>query len=66
MIVKPDSAHGIFRLRTLAVNRTLAGHQIRTFRTEVPTADSLLVALRAVSIIASLRGHKSRLVNSPR
>lgn len=66
MMVKPNCAHGTFRLGTPAVSWTLTGHPIRTFCTEVPTADSLFVALRGVSIIDSLRGHKSRLVNSRR
>lgn len=65
MIEKPCSAHGVFGLMILAVNWTLAGHQIRTFHIKVPTTDSLLVALRVVSIIASLRSHETRLVNSP-
>lgn len=66
MIAKSSSAHGIFKLRTLAVNWTQAEHRIRTFHIKVPTAESLLVALTVVSIIASLRSHRSRLVNSPR
>lgn len=53
MVEKPCSAHGVFRLMILAVNWTLAGHQIRIFHIRVPTTDSRLVALRVVSIIAS-------------
>jgi hypothetical protein len=66
MMANPLVVHGIFKQKTLAVNWTLAGHQIRTFYIKVLIDDSLLVALRIVSIIASLRNHETRRVNSPR
>ena len=66
MVTKPYGVHGIFRPMILAVNWTLAGHQIRTFYINVLITDSALVALRLVSIIASFRSHETRLVNTSR